>query len=333
LYSLSVTAINNLNLVFMKKIGIYLLLLAFVLKLSGQEQIKEKTEENKSIAASDTNDNTKVVIGEDLLKVEKTSDAIKVKAGNRGINILESLEGGPKVAFEKFSGKQKEDESDNDDKEDHKARRRQRFAGHWAGLEFGFNNLAAADNSLTMPADINYMSMHSGKSNNFNLNFWQLSLGVSRHAGFVTGMGINWNNYRFDGNFNIQKLSDGTIDSLWPMSTLKKSKLATVYLTLPVMFEVQLPVDNHHIDIAAGFIGAVKLGSHSRMVFQDGQDVKSYSDFSLNMLRGGATARIGYQNLHLYATYYLTPLFKTGMGPGGYDLHPFEIGISLTFRD
>ena len=315
----------------MKKIGIFLLLLTFVFKLSGQEQIKEKTEEIKSTAASDTNDNTKVVIGEDLFKMEKTNDAIKVKAGDRGINILESLESGKKFAFEDFS--RKEYESDNDDKEDQKAKRRERFTGHWAGLEFGFNNFLTSENSLTMPADINYMSMHSSKSNNFNLNFWQQSLGIARHAGFVAGLGINWNNYRFDGNFNIQKLADGTIDSLWPMSTLKKSKLNTVYLTLPVMFEVQVPADHHHIDIAAGFIGAVKLGSHSRMVFQDGQDVKSYSDFSLNMLRYGATARIGYQNLHLYATYYLTPLFKTGMGPRGYDLHPFEIGISLTFRD
>jgi len=315
----------------MKKIGIFLLLLTFVFKLSGQEQIKEKTEEIKSTAASDTNDNTKVVIGEDLFKMEKTNDAIKVKAGDRGINILESLESGKKFAFEDFS--RKEYESDNDDKEDQKAKRRERFTGHWAGLEFGFNNFLTSENSLTMPADINYMSMHSSKSNNFNLNFWQHSLGIARHAGFVAGLGINWNNYRFDGNFNIQKLADGTIDSLWPMSTLKKSKLNTVYLTLPVMFEVQVPADHHHIDIAAGFIGAVKLGSHSRMVFQDGQDVKSYSDFSLNMLRYGATARIGYQNLHLYATYYLTPLFKTGMGPRGYDLHPFEIGISLTFRD
>jgi hypothetical protein len=315
----------------MKKIGIFILLFAFILKLSGQEQIKEKTEKNKLTAASDTNDNTKVVIGEDLFKMEKTNDAIKLQAGNRGINILESLEGGPKVAFEKFS--RKEDESDNEDKEEQKARRRERFTGHWAGLEFGFNNILTAENSLTMPSDINYMAMHSGKSNNFNLNFWQLSLGVARHAGFVTGLGINWNNYRFDGNYNIQKREDGTIDSLWPMSTLKKSKLATVYLTLPVMFEVQLPANHHHINIAAGFIGAVKLGSHSRMIFQDGEDVKSYSDFSLNMLRYGATARIGYQNLNLYATYYLTPLFKSGMGPGGYDLHPFEIGISLTFRD
>jgi hypothetical protein len=51
------------------------------------------------------------------------------------------------------------------------------------------------------------------------------------------------------------------------------------------------------------------------------------------MLRYGATARVGYGNFQLYGTYYKTPLFQTGKGPGGYDLYPFEIGIALAFND
>jgi hypothetical protein len=69
------------------------------------------------------------------------------------------------------------------------------------------------------------------------------------------------------------------------------------------------------------------------MKFQNGDKVKSNGDFSLNMLRYGPTARIGYQNFQIYGTYYMTPLFKTGKGPGGYDLYPFEIGFALTFND
>jgi hypothetical protein len=314
----------------MKKIGTILLMLMIVFKLSALGQVKE-TNKNQTTVASDTNDNTKVIIGDDLLKIENSKEALKVRAGDRGINILESLEGGHKVSFENFS--LKKDEGDEDDKDEKKAERRQRFTGHWAGMELGFNNIMTASNSLTMPADINYMSMHSGKSVNFNLNFSQLSIGIARHAGFVTGLGLNFNNYRFDGNFNIQKLDDGTIDSLSPLGTLKKSKLATIYLTMPLLFEVQIPANHNRIHVAAGAIGAVKLSSHSRMVFENGPDVKNYSDFSLNMLRYGATARIGYDNLHLYGTYYMTPIFKSGMGPGGYDLYPFEIGVSFTFRN
>ena len=51
---------------------------------------------------------------------------------------------------------------------------------------------------------------------------------------------------------------------------LEKSKLATLYLTVPFLLEMQLPVDHHHLSISAGPIGAVKLSSHTKMVFDDG---------------------------------------------------------------
>jgi len=66
------------------------------------------------------------------------------------------------------------------------------------------------------------------------------------------------------------------------------------------------------------------------MVYEDGDKVKSDDDFSLNMLRYGATARVGFENINITGTYYLTPLFKTGKGPGGIDLYPFEIGLAFT---
>jgi hypothetical protein len=177
------------------------------------------------------------------------------------------------------------------------------------------------------------MTLHSGKSSNFNINFSQLSLGLTRHIGFVTGLGFNWNNYRFDGNNSILKGTNGIIEELDPGVNLEKSKLATIFLTLPFMLEIQIPVNNNHLNIAAGPIGAVKLGSHTKMVFQDGRKEKANGDFSLNMLRYGATARVGYENLQLYGTYYMTPLFQTGKGPAGNDLYPFEIGIAFTFND
>ena len=44
-------------------------------------------------------------------------------------------------------------------------------------------------------------------------------------------------------------------------------------------------------------------------------------------------SRVGYGNIQLYGTYYVTPLFRTGKGPGGNDLYPFEIGVAFSFND
>jgi hypothetical protein len=177
------------------------------------------------------------------------------------------------------------------------------------------------------------MSLHSGKSMNFNINFSQVSLGFTRHFGIVTGLGLNWNNYVFDGNNNIIKGENDVVEMLNPGAVLKKSKLTTVYLNIPLLLEVQIPADHNHLNIAAGPIGGVKLCSHSKMIFEDGDKVKSDDDFSLSMLRYGATARLGYGNFQIYGTYYYTPLFKSGKSPSGVELYPFEVGFAFTFND
>jgi hypothetical protein len=313
----------------MKKVGLIILLTAiimygFCLKVSADNNTSEKQS-----TSADKNESTKFTACKDRISAEEKDSAINLKNGNRGLAILESLEGSSNNIIE-YSKKEAWYEEDN---ENEHTRRSSRFRGHWSGIELGVNNYLASDKSFSMPANIDYMTLHSSKSTNFNINFAQLSLGLTRHFGFVTGLGLNWNNYRFDGNNNIQKGLDGIIEELDPGLKLEKSKLATLFLTLPLMLEIQIPVDNNRLHIAAGPIGALKLGSHTKMVFDDGHTVKSWGDFSLNMLRYGATARVGYGNFQLFGTYYATPLFQTGKGPAGNDLYPFEIGVALVFNN
>lgn len=308
----------------MKKIGITILLAAIIIQGFSQELSAENPNKDQS---------TKVTIGNNLLSIEDNDSIVSIRVRDRGLNILESLEG-KTYNIERYNIDNEDYDWDQDENRGYRSRSSRRFKGHWSGVEFGFNNYLTSDKSLVLPADIGYMSIHSGKSINFNINFTQLSLGLTRHIGFVTGLGLNWNNYKFDGNNNILKGTNGIIEALDPGAPLEKSKLTTLYLTLPFMLELQLPVDNHSLNVAAGPVGALKIGSHTKMKFQeDGRKVKSNGDFSLNMLRLGATARVGYQNFQLYGTYYVTPLFNSGKGPGGYDLYPFEIGVAFTFND
>jgi hypothetical protein len=315
----------------MKKRGIIILLAAILLigsNLKSFAAIQEIKKQEKSVNKTE---NTSVTIGDDKLVIEKVDSSTNVRVGNRNIAILESLEG-PKLKVDKIESAEVSNWNDQE-KEDHWHFRKNRFRGHWAGLELGFNNYLTSAGKLGLPDDIDYMNLHSSKSMNFNLNFSQISLGVTRRIGFVTGLGLNWNNYVFDGNNNITKGSNGVIEMKDPGVELEKSKLTTLYLTLPFMLEFQIPAENHFINLGAGPIGALKLGSHSKMKYETGQKVKDYGDFSLNMLRYGLTARAGYKNFHIYGTYYMTPLFQSGKGPGGYDLYPFEVGIALTFND
>jgi len=134
---------------------------------------------------------------------------------------------------------------------------------------------------------------------------------------------------------SIVEASDGTITALIPIETvpLKKSKFNTLYLNFPLMIEAQIPAGYNRLNIAAGVIGGIKLNAWTKLVYDDGEKVRSNGDYNLNLLRGGVTARIGYENFMIYGTYYLTPWFQDLKGPNGYNLEPFEIGLAFTFND
>lgn len=314
----------------MKKFGIVFLLLATFTQAFSQD-IYAMTQQDEKQDRQDRNDNREVVIGRNILRINENDTSVNIRVGNRGLSILESLEGeGTEIRIQRYD----EDQDEWIDREQDRERRRSRFTGNWAGVEFGYNNFTASRSRQMIPDQIDYMTLHSGKSHNFNVNFAQINLGLTRHVGFLTGLGFNWNNYRFDGNNNIAKGEAGRIAMLDPGADLKKSKLTTVYLTVPFLFEIQFPVNSgNHLNVAAGPIGAVKLLSHSKMVFEAGHKEKSNSDFNLNLLKYGATARVGYSNLQIFGTYYFTPMFRSGDGPGGWDLYPFEVGMAFTFNN
>ncbi len=318
----------------MKKIILTILVIVIALQGFNQKISAAKQETRNAEKSLNKKDGLSAKL--EALETVKPDTTLSLRVGNRNLNVLESLEG-PKVTFKKADPEEdteaKEDWLSQDSEDNQGHSHRNRFKGHWTGVELGFNNYIGSDNSVVLPDEINYMTLHSGKSTNFSINFAQLSLGFSHHTGLVTGLGINWNNYRFDGNNNLVKGQNGVIEELDPGAPLEKSKLATIYMTVPLLFEFQIPVENHSLNMAFGGIGALKLDSHSKMVYQDGNKVKSHGDFSLNIARYGLTARAGYGNFQLYGTYYMKPLFQTGKSPAGYELFPCELGIAFTFND
>ena len=302
--------------------------------------------EKKPATVVDTSDNVTIIIGNDLFRFDGNDSLVIIKMGDRGLNIQDSPDG-KKVDIEKYDNELRDLEEavgdrnydrdknwDQDQEDQERYRGGRNFRGHWTGLEAGFNNYLHAE-SMTLPEQISYMKLSTSNSNCFNLNFSQANIGFSRHSGLVTGIGLNWNNYRFEDINSITVGADGIIEELIPDNAvpLKKSKFNTLYLTVPLMFEVQIPAGYNRLNIAAGVIGGLKLNAWTKLVYEDGEKVRAKGEYNLNLLRGGVTARIGYENIMIYGTYYLTPWFQDLKGPDGYNLQPFEIGLAFTFND
>ncbi|MFN2314116.1 MAG: outer membrane beta-barrel protein [Bacteroidales bacterium] len=291
----------------------------------GEEIIVEEAEEEivyeEEGEEYDKPDTSRVKIG-DIITVEESEDETVIRIGKRAIRIL-TEDDDTEVRCEEY-------------KDNEAARRRGRyFEGHLGGVEFGYNAYTTDQWGRNDGTLEGYLDLNTAKSSNFNIVAPPVSLGFTRHFGIVTGLGISFNNYRFDGNNSLTVDDGGIVAPDYPAEGINydKSKLATVYGILPVMLEVQIPVTySSTINLGAGVIGAVKLGSHTKTVYYDDgkQKDKNRDDFNLNVLRYGVTARAGYEMIQVYGTCYLSPMFEKNKGP---ELYPFEVGIALTIND
>lgn len=242
------------------------------------------------------------------------SDTTRIRIGKKKFIIIDD-DNNNKISFEN-------EDFDRDVK----------FKGHFSGIDIGINNYFTSDFSTSLPANAEYLNLNTGKSWGLNVNFIQQSIGlVKNNIGLVTGLGLEFNNYRFD---NKQMVLSGDSTVLYAYTdtqhNYEKNKLATTYLTVPIMMEFQIPVGekNKPIYLSVGATGSVKIGSHVKLKTDGGNKTKIRDDFNLSPLRYGLSARVGYGALNFFANYSLQPMFEKDKGP---ELYPFTIGITLFY--
>jgi len=294
-------------------------------RLENLENKEQKTLPGDSLSV-DKKDTVSVVIGDEIFSVKDTGDETRITLGNKEYRVVEDDEG---VTVYK-----RDRRDDGENKFYH--RNYDRFRGHLGGLELGFNGFLTDYWSTSLAPEDNYFDLNTSKSWVWNFLLPNVNIGFTRHLGLVSTVGFNFSTYRFDGNNTIVKGDNSVIGPHYPDSGIvfTKSKLETAYLTLPLLLEAQIPVNGSHhdtINIGAGVIGALKLCSKTKVTYDDGDKskAKSKDDFSMNVLRWGATARIGYSHFQVFGTTYFTQLFEEGKGP---ELYPYEVGIAFTFN-
>ncbi len=251
-------------------------------------------------------------------------DTTSFRLGDKEIEIVEEKSGRKHLYWD--------DKKDGEWKDKNWCDEPYKFKGHWAGWELGYNNYLTPDYSMSLPANEQFIDLDFGKSFNTNINFMQYSLGFGKKAGLVTGLGLNFNNYRFANQNSIAKDTvTRYLVEYTPRDDISKSKLTVLYLSMPLLFEFQLPMGDKKdgFFISAGGIGGVKVGSHTKVVYyEDGnkQKLKNRNDFNLNPIKYGVTARIGFRALKIYCNYYLSSLFNKNEAP---ELYPFSFGLVL----
>lgn len=209
------------------------------------------------------------------------------------------------------------------------------FEGHWSGIEIGINGFANANYNLYPSGEENFLKNDLLRSNTLGLNLIQYSKGlqqVRNNFGLISGLGLSFKSYHLDTNTSISKDNNNVIQpSKLYYETNQKSKFSLLYLDIPLLLELQIPINNinNRFNIAAGLIGSKRLESHTKIKYRRNgkkEKLKSPDDYSTNDYKITASIRVGYHSLNFFVNYDLVPLFEKDKGPV---LYPFSAGIKL----
>ncbi len=206
-----------------------------------------------------------------------------------------------------------------------------KFSGHWAGIDFGFNTFVNTDYSHY---EYEFMKNDIFRSNSLYINLIQQSVGLQHNRntiGFVTGLGMQFQSYRLDNNTTIERLPNNIIipKELY-FADNQKSKLSVFYITIPLLVEFQVPI-NHYENrwyISTGLFTGFRVASHTKIKYRTEQKekLKVPDNYSIQNFKYGLMVRTGYRWINVFATYDISKFFIKDKGP---DLTPFTFGITL----
>lgn len=208
---------------------------------------------------------------------------------------------------------------------------------HWAGLDIGVNLLVNKNNKTDLGSDNKWLEQDYARSLSFRFNLVEQKIRLYKdYVGILVGGGISYNSYGLKNNVEVVSNSEEAPDSTFGVfvpDTLRnftKNKLRVAYLHIPLMLEFNTSIDpEKSFHIAAGIIGGWKIGSMTKQKFdQDDSAVKLAvrDDFNLTPFTLDLSARIGYKNFTLFATYGITPLFQNNRGA---EIYPVTLGLSF----
>ncbi len=291
--------------------------------------------ENYDAYSKNYYDSVKVKVGKVKVEVYEGDDSVRVVFGDRELKI------------------------DDEGNVRYNRCKKPKFNGHWAGFDIGLNGYLNADNSQSFPAEYEYMDLRMTKSVAAYLNFFEQNIALAKNQkwGLVTGMGLEWHNYRFSKDTRLNSDSSYLIGYIDEGVALRKSKLTTFNLAVPLLFEFQTNSkhNKNSFHIGAGMVASARLSSHTKKYYDernknfsllkynpatgeyedarvaitspDYSKAKNFDDFYLQPFKFDATVRIGWGFVNLFATYSINEMFKEDKGP---ELYPWTVGITLT---
>ncbi len=239
----------------------------------------------------------------------------------------------------------------------HQFKKAKNIENNWLGLDLGLCG-AISENiaSTTKPASLTYNPFNDLKqTKSINVKFYLLQQRINlinHHLNFRWGMGITWNNFRFNNNLTFAT-TNGSPHIMYAFSdSLKftKNKLVNKYLTVPLMLEFSLGKRKNwkSFRLAAGAEFNLYLDAWQKQISAElGKQKEFKGNYNFSQTPINLVVRLGVGQLTFYGTYAITPMFNSSqqsnslvgqisnslVGPTVLDpqsiFHSWAIGIQL----
>jgi hypothetical protein len=214
-----------------------------------------------------------------------------------------------------------------------KDRKKSNVSTNWFIVDVGRNdvedktNYAALNPSYVGPGVTkNSFNLKSNKSINVNVWILMQKLNVIKHVvNLKYGLGFELNNYRYKSNISYREDQTPTV-FLNSGATYSKNKLATNYLTVPVLINVNPTPNKKTFQFSVGASMGYLLSSNNKQVNDALGKRKNKGDFELTKFRPSLIGEIGISKFRIYGSYSLKPIHDAG----GLKQYPFSIGFRLS---
>ncbi len=213
-----------------------------------------------------------------------------------------------------------------------KSKRKYTMEPHWAGIGWGFANIADQQYNIN---NINGVSLKSESSNEFFFNLIEKILPIYRNnLGLTTGLGFNWRNYFFDANQHFTEVAGVTIVENAPAGTeYEYSRLRTFYINVPLLLEWQPTFGkSQKFFVSAGVVGGVNTSATHKLKYKDVSDntIRKITGKGLNIapVTLDFLGQIGYGSWNVYAKYSPFSMFQSQKGP---EMRSVSVGAMLNF--
>lgn len=242
-------------------------------------------------------------------KTDSTSQEVKTDTTKEGKEDWKISIGKTKIIIQKDGESDTLDLSD-EEREKRKKKRSQR-SNHFAGIDLGINGLLSPDLSTDLQSEAQFLELNYQKSIELSINFWEKYLPIFKEkVGVTTGMGVKYNSYDLVQDVVIVNQNNTTIPTVDTTRSISKNRFKTTSVHVPLMLETNIGKDaDHSFHLAAGGTVSYLLNARTKQKYSQGGEnykKKDRNEFNVNPFQFAATARVGYGDFTLYASYNLT---------------------------